>query len=252
MGRWVLGVVAWLALALPAYAAPILGTKWGNPTRGTGATISYSFVADGVPQNETSWGNVPGANVGFERFLTGDFRRVVREAFDVWSRAANLTFVEVADGGEVFGAAGSGDIRFWGGYTEEPYLAWTYFPFAAPEAGDLFLNSRFDFVTAGLEGFRLDWILVHEIGHSLGLLHDPFDGSSIMFPNYPSNRGQLNQSDIAAIQLLYGPPLAQVPAPGSLVLLGVGIIGLALRRRSQGMGGQRLVLWTPRRKPRRA
>lgn len=231
MLRWVLVLVASLTLTVGVRAAPILGVKWGDPTFGTGATITYSFVADGVALSETSWGNVPGPNVGVERFLPADYRQAVEFAFGAWSAVADLRFVEVADGGEAFGEDGPGDIRFWGAYTKQPYLAWTYFPFGGGEAGDIFLNSLQDFGSAfDPVGFRLEWVLVHEIGHALGLLHNPFDGTSAMFPYYPVGEGRLNASDIAAIRRLYG-PATRVSEPAAVAILAAGWAILWSRRR---------------------
>jgi hypothetical protein len=240
MVRLFLALAAWLALVQGAQAAPLFGAKWGDPRFGTGATVTYSIVGDGVFQAETNWGNRPGRSVGFDRFLPAGYRTAIADAFGIWSRAANIRFVEVVDGGEMFGAAGSGDIRLWGGASFEPYLAWAYYPYGEPRAGDIFVNSMMDWTLCEASGFRLDWVLAHEIGHSLGLLHDDFDFTSIMYPYYPVGQGRMNDSDRAAIQMLYGRP-AEVPAPEAAGLLLVGLIGLSVARRrypqSVGAGG---------------
>ena len=65
----------------------------------------------------------------------------------------------------------------------------------------------------GDAGFRLDVVVLHEMGHSLGLGHNPDDPLSVMYPYY---RGveSLSRDDIAGIQMLYGPPPEPPPQPG--------------------------------------
>jgi hypothetical protein len=228
MLRRVLLLLALLG-ASPASAVPLYGTKWGAPDRGTGAVISYSFVAPGVVVDEANYGNIPGPNVDYAAFAPDGWRTAVAAAFDSWAAVADLRFVEVADSGAPFNEpdpAGAGDIRFWGATADPGIAAWAYYPHPDPAGGDIFLNSLVDFALADRGGaLRFDWVVLHEIGHALGLMHDS-DPESAMYGPEPVRRGRLGPADIAAIRTLYGP--VPVPAPASAGLLGVALLALGL------------------------
>lgn len=222
-----------LAWTTAASGAPLFGSKWGSPIWGTGASISYSFVTPGTFADEANHGNVPGPSVAHDAFLGDGYRQAVADAFAGWASVADLAFVEVADSGAPFNEAGGGDIRFWGATADPTNIAWAYFPNPDPAGGDIFVNSVIDFAIGegDDDGFRFDWVVFHEIGHSLGLMHDA-DPTSAMYAFYPVGEGRLSAEDIASIRRLYGP--AQVPAPAALGLFGLGLLALASRRRADG------------------
>jgi len=92
------------------------------------------------------------------------------------------------------------------------------------DAADVTGNGVFDFFT----------VMLHEIGHSLGLGHSAVVGS-VMEPIYAGSRRVLHADDIAGIMALYGPPppTGDIPEPASLLLLTLGAGGLALARRKR-------------------
>lgn len=80
-------------------------------------------------------------------------------------------------------------------------VAWSHYPapvFPEPIAGDIAINDYYNFGTLRLRG-----VLVHELGHSLGLVHS-IDPTSVMYPYY---NGVVfpNANDTYDIQHLYAP-----------------------------------------------
>jgi hypothetical protein len=71
-------------------------------------------------------------------------------------------------------------------------LAHAYFPGQGTVSGDCHINDEWDWVAATkfqtLSKPPLVPILIHEFGHSLGLRHDPYDVTDIMYPSF--NLGQ--------------------------------------------------------------
>lgn len=167
--------------------------------------------------------NVPGKTFD-------DYKDMINTALNVWDAPSGFTNLGyVADGNVDAGAPQAsgghlGDIRVaaWR-ITSGQVLAHAFFP--ATEAtvgpggtigGDVHINTIFsweDNPNANNGQFDLLTVLIHELGHSLGLQHSS-DPMSVMFPNYQGARRSLSADDIAGIQAIYG-----VPEPGTFILL---------------------------------
>jgi hypothetical protein len=192
-----------------------------------------------------------------------DLFAIALEKWDVGSLGAWTNLGMVADGGGVIGAAAAasntGDIRaavlHW---DEDPPLSsqfdqhiiahafrpgtmgaitgtiggdvhfrpHAYGPDGMPGGGDdhddgvVWVDKRFPVFPE----VDLLTVMIHEIGHALGLGHNGA-ADSVMNPTYMGRNWRLSQADKQNIRRLYG----AVPEPGSAVLLAMALPWLTLR-----------------------
>lgn len=142
---------------------------------------------------------------------TEEVDNTVAKAIDMWSSASGLTIKREdnpdlpADIRIYFVTGFHGDTRPADGPGGE--LAHAFFPGAQDEdlAGDVHIDDDDTFAVKGGNGIDLLWLVVHELGHSLGLDHT-FHPDSIMFPYYTGYRPdvKLDSDDVQGIQSLYG------------------------------------------------
>ncbi len=206
------------------------------------------------------------------------FLAAVNNAFATWEAVANINFVQVPDAGLPLGfpegvpadfptPPGVGDIRIGAFSLLPPFDAFAAHAFEPPgnvssagqfltqhspsTFGDITLNTNALFgVAPGAEGDPFDFstgffndiegLLLHEIGHALGLTHpeedglDPDEAQAVMFVGAgccDAIQRQLGVDDIAGIQALYNP--TAVPEPPMLLLWGAGlafVVGWRRRR----------------------
>lgn len=259
--------------------------KWGSPTLGTGAVVTWSLIPDGTdvirpPSVDEPfilhdfWIGTSDLSSVYAQLdpdvAIGEalFRTALTGALDTWAAAANLTFVEVSDAGVPLGYPGAtagvvGDIRIGSWSLASPFDAVAAHAFEPPGGSSLLSSflamhspSTFGDVTLNKDAFFSTWpglsegdfyggfpndiqnLLLHEIGHSLGLTHsDDIDSIMYVGPGCCDYiQRTLSAEDVANIQTLYG-TLAPVPEPSTLAIWGIGAMMLGasrLRKKREG------------------
>jgi Matrixin len=236
---------------------PISSTP-GGPS---GARVTWSYINDGAgfSNAQATLPFVAGSTSRLSTIRTaidakygaGAFNSAVASAFAAWTGAANLTFVSAPDNGAPFAGTTAIDIRIGaytlsagsdvGGVGYGPPRDAINFPDAL--AGDIAFSLASAFqIAAGGDGSPLplvngtyandiESLMLHEIGHALGLGHSPnpsaimcgyvvigsttYDGSqctSTPTASYNVVHRRLQPDDIAGAQFLYGTPAVTTAA----------------------------------------
>ncbi|MFM9970779.1 MAG: M10 family metallopeptidase, partial [Burkholderiales bacterium] len=147
----------------------LFGSSWRLGVDGSiSTTITYSF-----PGLQSLWPDyAPGLepNVGLAPLSTAIERQAVRDALLAWGSVANFQFQEVADNADGFGTLRIAYTTLAMGTGQ---LAYAYAPADVANGGDVWLNGqlRESLYSSFTPGALSSYVLLHELGHALGLKH---------------------------------------------------------------------------------
>lgn len=190
-------------------STPAVGVPWIDST-----SLSLSFVPDGTdisgtPSSTTSYFGATPPSVWQKEML---------RAFQTWAVQANINVGLTTDGGQAMGVAGApqedprfGDFRIGArrlssnfndsvaGNIPFSYAGGTW-------AGDIILNTRYTTAVngTGTNQYDLYTVMLQEAGNALGVLDNPNDKTSVMYPSYQGAVTGLGSSDVTDIRALYG------------------------------------------------
>ncbi|XP_073979924.1 matrix metalloproteinase-25-like [Rhodnius prolixus] len=188
-----------------------------------------NFMPFMVDSSTTKWSN----NTLTWYIYPPQYSQVAERAFSVWSKHANLYFIRSVNSPNISIAFVRGKHLCITSKTTYCYaavddkggvLAHAEYPSTDKETAEIHFNQaskwHFDLTipATGNDASSLFWVLVHEIGHALGLRHSN-DRKSVLCPYYGfpnvSTFAELDlyQEEIHAIQFLYGKPLPPSPPP---------------------------------------
>jgi hypothetical protein len=182
-----------------AMLAAAVGDGWDGPGRGRAAlTFSLGPLSS--------------------RLDSAQVRSELRRALDEWSRNAAVTFSETSNRS----ANRNIDILFATGAHGDPFpfqpgssvLGHSFYP-APPNpetlAGDIHINDAYTWSVGGGTQWDVYSVLLHEVGHSLGIGHTD-DPGSVMYPYY-QRATTLKPIDINSIRQIYAALDEPAPAP---------------------------------------
>jgi peptidoglycan hydrolase-like protein with peptidoglycan-binding domain len=141
--------------------------------------------------------------------LPGDAERApIRAALASWAQITNIDFVEVSPAQNpivTFGwhTGNHGDGSSFDGPGR--ILAHAFYPppCGGAHAGKCHFDEDETWALSQNQGFDLQTVSLHELGHIIGLDHSTVAGS-VMFPTYSGERRVLKPDDIAGAQALHG------------------------------------------------
>lgn len=242
--------------AAPFAFYSLQGSQWPQPGgKNTPVTVTYSYnnFLDGGLKDPM------GVSVPAEYL-----RIVTEEAFGLWASVAPLHFVEVPDVGtpvfsantaayNAYPADSFGQIRLnhryingtdaQNGFATTKALA--YFPGNGGNiAGDIHFDNGDPWAIVGTPSEPdVLGVLVHEIGHTLGIDHTSIEGA-VMNPmalrRMGPGTGVLTADEVAAVQAIYGvgvgsvTPLFRVPEPAAAFLALLATAGWLSSPRRRG------------------
>lgn len=208
---------------LSDYRLLILGggtVKWGTPTLGEGARVTYAVASQGVRfEGARNCGEI----APLDALLTDNdvdetaFDNELDLAFRAWSTVANVHFQRVtqSEADILIGAQAVPRGRAFTNVVHEPPSQGT----AGRILGSVICLNPEQSWKIGFDGdldvYDLRYTMMHEIGHAIGLDH-PESVAAVMDFRYTEAFASLQQGDREGATNLYGPSLVgavDIPVP---------------------------------------
>lgn len=183
--------------------------KWGNPSFGTGAALTYAFVRDRVadPRAINCREMLPlDGLIARSAVDPDDFGSEVRRALDMWEAAANIRFRYVPDASDADLLIGAQAVPHGIAYTNISLGPGGTGAVASIKSARICFNATVVWnVTDEKTGYAIAHVTAHEVGHVIGLDH-PGRAGSLMAFSYNPGVPKLTFGDIAGAVHIYGPP----------------------------------------------
>lgn len=170
------------------------GAPGWSAALGVAYTVTYAF-------RSTAPSAMPEGTGGFNRFNAAQIAQA-ELALLAWSDVANITFARVGSGTSGEGAYSNSASILLGNYSSGAAgaAAFAYYPgnpSVSSASGDVWVNSTLSYNANPVQGNYGGLVLIHELGHTLGLSHpgdyDASDGLPITYANdaeYYEDSGQ--------------------------------------------------------------